>query len=115
MLVSIIVPYFNDPINIHSSINSALNQTHTKIEIIIIDDENSIKSKKVLYENFKNNKKIRIFTNKNNSGVASARNLGIKKSTRRWIFLNSLYVLELTYTTIPVTARLSITIRPSSI
>jgi len=90
MLVSIIVPYFNDPINIHSSINSALNQTHTKIEIIIIDDENSIKSKKVLYENFKNNKKIRIFTNKNNSGVASARNLGIKKSKGKLIaFLDS--------------------------
>ena len=90
MLVSIIVPYFNDPINICSSINSALNQTHSKIEIIIVDDENSTKSKKILNEYFKDNKKIRIFTNKNNSGVASARNLGIKKSKGKLIaFLDS--------------------------
>jgi teichuronic acid biosynthesis glycosyltransferase TuaG len=90
MLVSIIVPYFNDPINIYYSVNSALKQTHSKIEIIIIDDENSIKSKKILNKYFRNNKKIKIFTTKNNSGVAYARNLGIKKSKGKLIaFLDS--------------------------
>ena len=40
MLVSIIVPYFNDSANIQYCINSALKQSYNKIEIIIIDDEN---------------------------------------------------------------------------
>mgnify|MGYP001186985604 CR=1 FL=1 len=48
MLVSIIVPYFNDSEHINQSINSALIQTYKKIEIIIIDDENSENSKDTL-------------------------------------------------------------------
>ena len=39
MLVSVIIPYFNDEININKSVFSALNQTYKKIEIIIVDDE----------------------------------------------------------------------------
>ena len=48
MLVSVIIPYFNDEENIKLSVKSALTQKYKNIEIIIIDDENSYKSKKVL-------------------------------------------------------------------
>ena len=41
MLVSVIIPYFRDEKNISNSINSVLKQSYDKIEIIIIDDENS--------------------------------------------------------------------------
>ena len=56
MLVSVIIPYFNDEININKSVFSALNQTYKKIEIIIVDDENSFKSFEIL-KKFKNKKK----------------------------------------------------------
>ena len=88
MLVSVIIPYYKDEQNIHSSINSVLRQSYKKIEIIIIDDENSKKSFKILSK-FKS-KNIKIFNTKKNLGVARARNLGIKKSKGKLIaFLDS--------------------------
>ena len=48
MLVSIIIPYYNDEENIYLSVSSALKQTYKNIEIIIIDNENSLNSKKSL-------------------------------------------------------------------
>ena len=48
MLVSIIIPYFKDPLNIKLSVNSVIKQTYKKWEVIIVDDENSLSSKKIL-------------------------------------------------------------------
>ena len=48
MLVSVIIPYFNDEFNINKSVTSALNQTYKNLEIIIIDDENTKKSLHIL-------------------------------------------------------------------
>ena len=48
MLVSVIIPYFKDERNIYSSVSSALKQSYNKIEIIIIDDENSKHSQYIL-------------------------------------------------------------------
>ena len=41
MLVSVIIPYYNDEANIENAVKSALAQTYKKLELIIIDDENS--------------------------------------------------------------------------
>ena len=88
MLVSVIIPYYQDEKNIYESVSSALNQNYNKIEVIIIDDENSKNSKKILSK-FKH-KKIKIFKTYKNSGVAKARNLGIKKSKGELVaFLDS--------------------------
>ena len=90
MLVSVIIPYFNDPINIRSSVQSALNQNYKKLEIIIIDDENSIYSRKILENLKKNFKRVKIFSTHKHSGVSSARNLGVKKAKGDFIaFLDS--------------------------
>ena len=90
MLVSVIIPYFNDMINIEGAIKSALNQSYKKLEIIIINDENSISSRKIL-ENLKNKfKRVRVFSTHKNSGVSMARNLGVKKANGDFIaFLDS--------------------------
>ena len=58
MLVSIVIPYFKDKKNIFSSVSSALHQTYKNIEIIIIDNENSLISKKILEKISKKSKKI---------------------------------------------------------
>ena len=64
---------------------SVLSQTFTADEIIIIDDGSSDKTQKIT-QDFPN---IRYFYQKN-SGVSSARNLGIKKAKNEWIaFLDS--------------------------
>ena len=65
MLVSIVIPYYNDEKNIYLSVSSALKQTYKNIEIIIIDNENSFLSKKILEKIKKNLKKLRFLEIKN--------------------------------------------------
>ena len=91
MLVSIIIPYYNDKKYIFRSVSSALNQSYKNIEIIIIDNENSLISKKILMDISKKSKKIKILSNKKKVNLAGVgRNIGIKNSRGRYVsFLDS--------------------------
>ena len=90
MLVSVIMPYFNDEDNIEKAVKSVLAQTYKKIELIIIDDENSLISQKILSNLKKKFKKIILISTLKPSGVSMARNKGIKKSKGDFIaFLDS--------------------------
>ena len=91
MLVSIIIPYFKDEKNIFLSVSSALKQTYKNIEIIIIDNENSINSKKILKKILKQSKKIEVFRNEKLGNYAGiGRNLGVSFSKGELIaFLDS--------------------------
>ncbi|KQC02425.1 glycosyltransferase family 2 protein [Pedobacter sp. Hv1] len=81
-LVSIIIPVYNKAEYIEQTIQSALNQTWTNIEIIIVDDESTDNSLAIAkkYEN----ETIHIF-NQPNNGASSARNLGLKKAKGDYI------------------------------
>ena len=60
MLVSIIIPYYDDEKNIKISVKSALNQTYNNTEIIIIDNENSNRSNNILKNLSKKSKKLKL-------------------------------------------------------
>mgnify|MGYP006079353389 CR=1 FL=1 len=90
MLVSVIIPYFNDEVNIEKAVKSALTQTYKKLELIIVDDENSSTSQKVLLNLKKKFKRVKIISTQKQSGVSIARNKGIKKAKGDFIaFLDS--------------------------
>ena len=80
-LISIIIPVYNGENYIKDSINSALNQTYKNIEIIVVDD-GSIDNTSNIVKTFSN--KV-IYLYKDNGGVSSALNLGIKKSSGKYI------------------------------
>ncbi|MFC1498552.1 glycosyltransferase family 2 protein [Verrucomicrobiota bacterium] len=85
-LVSVIIPTYNSAKFVEESVKSALNQTYTNKEVIVIDDGSTDNTKELL-EKYKNKIKY-IF--KENGGPASARNLGIKESSGEFIaFLDS--------------------------
>ena len=89
MSVSIIMPYFKSDIFLENSIKSVKNQSYHNWELIIIDDENSKKSRKLLSK-YKSNNKIRVYQNKKRIGAGLSRNIGIKKSKKKLIaFLDS--------------------------
>ena len=86
--ISIIMPNFNSEKYIKSAINSVLNQTFKKWELIIVDDNSNAQTVKIL-KNYKN-KKIKLIFLKKNKGAAYCRNLAIKKSTGKYLtFLDS--------------------------
>ena len=79
-LVSIILPYYKKKDYIKKTINSILDQTYQNIEIIIIDDELSNESKKILYEIKNLDNRIIVIENLKNLGAGYSRNEGIKIS-----------------------------------
>ena len=82
------MPNFNGEKYIKSAINSVLNQTFKKWELIIVDDNSNAQTVKIL-KNYKN-KKIKLIFLKKNKGASYCRNLAIKNSTGKYLtFLDS--------------------------
>ncbi|MBR1151578.1 glycosyltransferase family 2 protein [Bradyrhizobium sp. JYMT SZCCT0428] len=83
-LVSIVVPAFNAAATIRETIVSALNQTHHNIEIIVVDDGSTDRTKDVVASIVRSDERVR-YHYKPNGGVASARNLGIAEAKGAFI------------------------------
>lgn len=84
-LVSVIIPYFKKKKFIVKAINSVLNQTYPKIEIIIIYDDEDKSDLNYLKKIFGNNKLINFLINKINIGAGLSRNRGVKYSKGKYI------------------------------
>jgi glycosyltransferase involved in cell wall biosynthesis len=79
-LVSIIIPCYNQGKFLPTSIESALSQTHTKIEIIVVNDGSSDNTAEVAAHY----PQVRYFFH-SNKGVAETRNTGFNASTGEFI------------------------------
>jgi len=77
-LVSILINNYNYGRFLENAIESVLNQTYRNIEIIIVDDGSTDKSRQIL-EGYANNNLIKVVL-KDNGGQASAFNSGFKYS-----------------------------------
>lgn len=88
-LVSVIVPAYNSSKYIEDCVQSVLNQTFKDFELIIINDGSTDNTLEIINNLSKTDNRIKIFSQKN-SGVSSARNLGLKKAKGKYItFLDS--------------------------
>jgi glycosyltransferase involved in cell wall biosynthesis len=83
MLISVILPTFNNEKTIFNSICSILNQSYKKFELIIINDCSTDQTKKII-KLFQDSRIIYI-ENKNNLGRSESRNKGIKISKGNFI------------------------------
>lgn len=79
---SVVIPLYNKAKYIENTLKSVLDQTFTDYEIIVINDESTDESERIVHQF--NDKRIQIF-NQKNQGVSVARNLGIEKSTGKLI------------------------------
>ena len=84
-LVSVIMPYFKKEKYFEQSLNSVLSKTYKNFEVIIIDDELSLKSKNLLSKVSQIDERIKIISNPTNSGAGFSRNNGIKFSNGEFI------------------------------
>jgi glycosyltransferase involved in cell wall biosynthesis len=78
--VSVIIPVYNPGIHFKKCIESVIHQTHSNLEIILIDDGSNDGSEKLCDEYVERDKRISVIHQKN-SGVSKARNVGINIAT----------------------------------
>ena len=89
--VSIIIPVYNGEMYIKEAIDSALAQTYKNFEVIVVNDGSSDKTDEICKSY---GSKIRYFK-KENGGVSTALNLGIKKMNGEyfsWLSHDDLYL-----------------------
>lgn len=84
--LSVIIPVYNVEKYIETCLNSLKNQTMNDLEIIIVNDGATDNSEKVIKNYQKNNSELNIkYLKKENGGLASARNYGVKYATGEYI------------------------------
>ncbi len=85
MKISVVIPTYNRYEVLKRALTSVFAQTHSPSEVIVIDDGSRDETAKIL-QDFPSI----IYRYQNNSGVSSARNLGISLCSHEWIaFLDS--------------------------
>lgn len=95
--VSVIVPCYNSESTLLRCLESLRNQTRPFYEIIIINDGSMDRTEDIANSFLSNNKNVSVYTI-SNSGVATARNLGISKANGNYItFVDSDDLVESTF------------------
>lgn len=83
-LVTIYILNKNYSTYLEKSIRSALAQTYTNLDIVVIDDASNDNSRDILNK-FQKNPKIRIIINKKNVGLQKSSNIAIKAAKGKYI------------------------------
>lgn len=88
-MISVIVPVYKVEKYLRRSIESVLNQTYTDLEIVLVDDGSPDQCGMICDEYAQKDSRIRVI-HKENGGLSSARNAGIKIAKGEYItFLDS--------------------------
>ena len=96
--VSVIVPAYNTEKYLKKCLDSLVKQTLDDIEIIVINDCSTDKTKDILEKYKRKYKNIKVINNKTNKGIGYNRNLGITKASGKYIiFVDSDDYLDIDY------------------
>lgn len=88
-IISIIVPVYKVEKYLHRCIDSILAQTYTDFELILVDDGSPDRSGSICDAYAQQDARIRVI-HKENGGVSTARNAGMKEAKGEWItFIDS--------------------------
>ncbi|OWY63621.1 glycosyl transferase [cyanobacterium TDX16] len=82
-VVSVIIPAYNTENYIARAIQSALYQTLTNLEVIVIDDASTDSTVEII-KSF-SDPRLKVFVNQQNMGVSAARNRALKEAQGEWI------------------------------
>ena len=83
--VSVVMPAFNSERYISEAIESVVNQTHSDLELIVVVDGGSDRTKYLVESFCQKDARVRLVVHEFNKGVAEARNTALKVATGRYI------------------------------
>ena len=82
--VSVVVPVYNAEKFLNRCVDALLHQTHSNMEILLVDDGSKDSSAAICDEYGRNYSNVQVF-HKPNGGSSSARNLGIRNATGEYV------------------------------
>jgi glycosyltransferase involved in cell wall biosynthesis len=85
-VVSVVIPTFNRATFLPLAIDSAINQSHQPIEVIVVDDGSTDNTAEVMARRYGADRRIR-YLQQPNAGVAAARNHGIRAARGEYVAL----------------------------
>jgi hypothetical protein len=83
-LVSVVVPYFKLEAYVGLTVESALAQTHSDLEVLVVNDGSLRKEDEVLFELAASDPRVQIVTQPN-SGLGPSRNFGVRCSNGEYV------------------------------
>lgn len=85
--ITVVMPNYNGHRFVGQAIDSVLAQTYHNFELVVVDDCSKDDSLQLINQKAQNDSRIRIIALEKNSGVANARNVGIKAAKGEYIAL----------------------------
>jgi glycosyltransferase involved in cell wall biosynthesis len=85
ILISVLIPTYNVEKFINSAIQSVINQTYSNLEIIVVDDGSTDQTYSILEKIKKSEPRLKLYKNKNNSGIVKTLNFGLSVSKGEYI------------------------------
>lgn len=82
-LVSVIIPVYNVQPYLREALDSVINQTHSNLEIIIVDD-GSIDGSDTICDEYKSDPRVKV-VHQENRGLSAARNIGLNLMTGEFV------------------------------
>ncbi|WP_269457236.1 bifunctional glycosyltransferase/CDP-glycerol:glycerophosphate glycerophosphotransferase [Paraoerskovia marina] len=79
------MPCYNASAHVESAVRSILNQSHRNVELIVVDDASTDKSREILTELAHRDVRIRLIANSTRRGPGFSRNIGIQRSTGTYL------------------------------
>ena len=90
ILVSVVIPNYNCYDTLKRALESVVNQTHDRLEIIVVDDGSQDVKRVTSIVHAFDDPRIKLIALENNSGGSRARNVGIRHAVGKYIaFLDS--------------------------
>jgi len=84
-LVSIVIPTYNSEVFLSNTIDSVLAQSYSKLELILIDDDSSDSTRKIMEEYKNYDTRVKLFFQQTNHGAGAARNKGILAAKGKYL------------------------------
>ena len=96
--ISVIIPVYNTAIFLPRCIESVLRQSHSDLEIVLINDCSTDQSAEVLDNYARRDSRVSVINHEINKGLSAARNTGIEHAHGEYVsFLDSDDWIDLTY------------------
>ncbi len=84
-MISVVLPVYNGEAFISDAIKSVLNQTHNKLELIIVNDCSTDQTADIITEYSSIDKRVRIITNTINQSLPKSLNIGFDSATGEYL------------------------------